>query len=193
VNDVNEQSEPRRSRIAPVIAVAVAVVFAGLFYVFAVAGGDEADSADTPLLGRPAPDVSGELADGSEFTLGQQRGDWVVLNFFDADCVPCRREHPELIKFDEAQDAKGPDGAELVTVVWGLDHAAATEFLADHGSDWPIVYDDGSISTAFAVVKVPETWIIDPNGFVVRRFIAEVTAEQLNTIIAVGQSGGVSG
>jgi cytochrome c biogenesis protein CcmG/thiol:disulfide interchange protein DsbE len=33
----------------------------------------------------------------------------------------------------------------------------------------------GSISVAFGVAQVPETWIIDPNGVVRARFIGEVT------------------
>jgi hypothetical protein len=44
------------------------------------------------------------------------------------------------------------------------------------------VYDeDGSIAVGFGVAKVPETWIIDPNGIVRGRVISRVTADFLST------------
>ncbi len=35
----------------------------------------------------------------------------------------------------------------------------------------------------FGVALVPETWIIDPNGFVRRRIISEVRADQLSQLM----------
>jgi cytochrome c biogenesis protein CcmG, thiol:disulfide interchange protein DsbE len=57
---------------------------------------------------------------------------------------------------------------------------AVEEFFAEEGGDWPIVFDpEGRFSVAFGVAKVPETWIIDPNGIVRGRVISQVTAEFL--------------
>ena len=54
------------------------------------------------------------------------------------------------------------------------------------------MYDtDGSIAVAFGVSKVPETWIIDPDGVIRFRAIAEVTADFLGTkLAAAARSGG---
>jgi len=58
------------------------------------------------------------------------------------------------------------------------------EFFAERGGDWPIVFDDRSeFQNGFGVALVPETWIVDPNGVVRRRIIAEVEAEPLSTLI----------
>ena len=58
--------------------------------------------------------------------------------------------------------------------------AEVAGFFADNGGDWPVVYDDdGSISVAFGVAQVPETWIIDPDGVVQYRVIGPVTADLL--------------
>ena len=84
-------------RLAPFIALAVAVVSAGLFVV--LAGSKPSDeTAETPLMGQPAPEAIGELADGAPFDLARRKGDWVVLNFFQSSCVPCQQEHPELVE-----------------------------------------------------------------------------------------------
>ena len=138
------------------------------------------ETADTPLLDRPAPEAIGELADGTPFELARRKGDWVIVNFFQSSCVPCQQEHPDLVRFVEQQEALGASGAKFYTVVYDDERPAVEAFFAAEGGDWPVVYDaDGSIAVAFGVAKVPETWIIDPNGIVRGRIISRVTAENL--------------
>ncbi|CAN5611381.1 DsbE family thiol:disulfide interchange protein [soil metagenome] len=171
-----------RRRVAPFVALAIAIVAGALFYV--LAGADDApnETAETPLLDQPAPVAVGKLADGKSFDLSQRKGSWVVVNFFQSSCAPCKVEHPELVKFVAQQRALGPDGAEFITVVYDDDQESVEEFFAAEGGDWPIVYDDdGSIAVAFGVAKVPETWIIDPNGIIRGRIISRTSADFLGT------------
>jgi cytochrome c biogenesis protein CcmG/thiol:disulfide interchange protein DsbE len=172
----------RRRPVAPFVVLAVALVLGGLFVVLAGAEPRTDQTAATPFLDAPAPEVRGELADGREFDLSRRKGSWVVLNFFTSTCIPCQAEHPELIRFVEQQRALGTDGAEFYTVVVDDRREAVEDFFAEEGGDWPIVYDpEGRFSVAFGVAKVPETWIIDPNGIVRGRVISQVTAEFLGT------------
>lgn len=174
-----------RSRVAPFAALGIAVVLAVLFVVLAGAKRNDRESAQTALMDRPAPAAQGVLDDGTPFDLARRKGSWVVVNFFDSECAPCRAEHPELVGFAASQAANGPAGAELVTVVFGDDAEGVRTFFADNGGDWPIVFDDrGAIADAFGVTKVPETWIIDPDGFIRWRTIATVTTDQLDGVIA---------
>ena len=172
-----------RGRLAPVVVAVVAVVVAGLLLVLLGAGGTQQDTADTPLLDRAAPGVVGQLADGTPFDLSRRKGSWVVLNFFTSTCVPCQQEHPELVRFADQQAALD-DGAELYSIVVDDDVASVEAFFEDNGGDWPQVYDpDGRFAVAFGVAKVPETWIIDPDGIVRGRIISQVTADRLGTQI----------
>ena len=85
------------------------------------------------------------------------------------------------MEFDESQAELGDDGAELYHGRLRRRHDEVQEFFDDNGGDWPIVFDsDGSISAAFAVNQVPETWIVDPDGVVQWRGIGEMTAAGLN-------------
>ena len=172
------------SRIAPWVALGLAIVLGGLFAVLVTASGDDGGSADSPLLGRAAPEAVGEYEDGSTFDLARRKGSWVVLNFFTADCVPCIQEHPDLIEFSEQQRQIGPDGAELYSIVVNDSRADVGEFFGERGGEWPVIYSDlGEIPVAFGVSAVPETWIIDPGGVVRVRVISKVTAEQLNVTL----------
>ena len=175
---------PGRSRIAPWVALAVAVVLVGLFVVLATAGGDDDNTADSHLLGRPAPEATGTLDDGTPFDLARRKGSWVVLNFFTADCVPCIQEHPELVEFVDQQAALGNDGAEFYSVVVNDTVEDVEEFFEENGGDWPKIYSEhGEFPVAFGVSAVPETWIVDPNGVVRVRIISKVTAEDLNVTL----------
>lgn len=156
----------------------VGLLLVGLVVAFARSSGGSDDTAATPLLGRPAPAVQSATLDGAPFDLATRRGSWVVLNFFATWCPPCVQEHPELVRFAESQEQAG--GAELVTVINNDDPGTVQAFFAANGGGWPVLTDpDGSVYVSFGVAKVPETWIVDPNGVVRARFISQVTAEGL--------------
>lgn len=174
-----DAGRPRR-RVAPFVALGLVVVLAGLIVVLAGAKGGTDDTAESPLVGRAAPAVVSTTFDGDAFDLGRRRGSWVVLNFFNSTCVPCVREHPELLAFAEAQADLGVDAAELYTIVNDDSDEAVRDFFADNGITWPIVHDDdGAIAVAFGVAKVPETWVVSPTGVVVARFTGQVSADGL--------------
>jgi cytochrome c biogenesis protein CcmG/thiol:disulfide interchange protein DsbE len=177
--------------VAPFISLAVALLLAALFIVLAKGKAEKPDVVSSFLIGKPAPAVVSSTLDGKQFDLSRRKGSWVVLNFFQSTCLPCKAEHPELVAF-AAQQATIADGAELYTIIKDDSADAVTKWFADQGGSWPIVRDDdGSISTAFGVAKVPETWIVDPSGVVVKRYGEPITADFLaNTLQLLRQAYG---
>ncbi|MEP1125917.1 MAG: redoxin domain-containing protein [Ilumatobacter sp.] len=188
---VDELTEPASTggrsggRLAPFIALGIAVALIGLVVLFIGADPDApAPQGASPLLGKPAPEAVGELDDGTPFDLSRRKGSWVVLNFFQSSCIPCIAEHPELVEFVDQQAGLGAQGAEFYSVVTGDTRANVEAFFEREGGDWPAIYSDGDqITVAFGVAQVPETWIIDPRGVVQARFQGEVTAEVLSVTI----------
>ena len=180
----DERRPGGRRRLAPLIVALIALVMVGLIVVLAGADASRQESADSPLIGRPAPEATGTLDDGTSFDLSRRKGSWVVLNFFDPTCIPCVQEHPELIKFADDQATLGTDGAELYSVITRGEQAEIDQFFAENGGDWPAIYSEADeFPVAFGVSQVPETWIIDPSGVVQLRLISKVTADQLNAIL----------
>ena len=189
VGDTGEDG-PRRRRVAPYVVAGVALALVGLFVILLTADPSRDETARSPLLGNLAPDVRAVNEDGSTFVLSHRKGSWVVLNFFTHDCVPCVREHPELIDFVAQQEALGVAGAEFYSIVRDSTRDEVDAFFAERGGEWPIVYDtDYEFVNGFGVAQVPETWIIDPNGFVRRRFIGQVTAAGLSGTIQAMRDG----
>lgn len=178
-------------RVAPWVAGAVGVVIAGLLVLLALAE-PSTDSASSPLLGKAAPAVRSTTLDGAPFDLSRRKGSWVVLNFFNSTCVPCRNEHPRLLEFAAAQEQED-NPAELYTVVNDDSASAVRAFFDSNGGDWSrIKDDDGAIAVAFGVAKVPETWVIDPNGFVRLRIIGELSQgflqERIDEMVALSEA-----
>ena len=183
------ESDTQRWHPVRTVAVAVGVIAIAFVALLIVTHSGSEESADSNLLGNPAPVVEAELLNGDKFNLSHRKGSWVLLNFFNSTCVPCIREHPELVKFAEAE-SKIAEPAELYTVINDDSDAAIENFFDKNGGSWPKVKDDnGTIAVAFGVAKVPETWIIDPNGFVRMRIAGEVTADFLNETMANFRSG----
>ena len=176
---VSAGDAPRRRRVAPLVALAVAVVLGALFVVLARSDTTRSDEVTSFAVGKPAPRMVASTLDGKPFDLSRRKGSWVVLNFFNTTCGPCRAEHPELVKFFQQQQSLGLAGAELYTVTWGQDRESdVTDWFATHGGGWPVVKDDnGKIAVSLGVAQVPETWIVDPQGVIVARIPTQITAD----------------
>ena len=170
---------PRRT--IAVASVVTALLVALLVVTLARASGDADVVPESPLLGRPAPALQTTTIDDETFDLSRRKGSWVVLNFFNSTCVPCRDEHADLVAFAEAQ-VNAIDPVELYSVVVDDSDAAVREFFDEFGGSWPKLRDvDGSITVAFGVAQVPETWVIDPNGVVRLRVAGRVTRDILES------------
>jgi cytochrome c biogenesis protein CcmG/thiol:disulfide interchange protein DsbE len=125
-----------------------------------------ADRADfDPLENKAAPAIVGTTLDGKPFDLDHIRGEWVVVNFFATWCVPCQQEHGDLVSFDRRHSQAGD--VQLISVVFNDDPNAVRDFYAKNGGTWPVVSgDQGRMALDYSVVRVPDTYIIDPLGIV---------------------------
>lgn len=137
--------------------------------------------ADSPLVGRTAPEISGQSVDGRAVRLSAMRGRYVVLNFFATWCVPCQREHPELREFSDEADGR----AEVVAIIFDDEPLRVKRFFEQRGGDWPVLDDpEGKVALDYGVRGPPESFLIAPDGVVVSRIVGEVTTEGLTSLVA---------
>jgi cytochrome c biogenesis protein CcmG/thiol:disulfide interchange protein DsbE len=173
---------PPRRRTGLIVSAVVAVLAVGFVAVLATREPASDRRRDSPLIGKVVPPLAGETLAGGNFDIGDQQGRWVLVNFFATWCVPCRIEHPELDAFDRAHRRAGD--AVLVSVLFDDDPASAREFFDRNGGDWPVVLDgDGLIASAFGTPKVPESYLVTPNGRVAAKFTGGVTRDGLDRAI----------
>ncbi|MGI9119992.1 MAG: TlpA family protein disulfide reductase [Acidimicrobiales bacterium] len=181
---------PPRRRTALYSAVALGVTVALLVGVLATRQPSSTRLADSPLLGRPAPALAGPsvLEGGGDFDLVDQRGRWTLVNFFATWCVPCRAEHPDLLRFSAAHAAAGD--ARLVSVVFSDDRDDVARFFTERGGDWPVLDDPvGRVALDFGVTGVPESYLIGPDGTVAAKVIGGIDFDKLADLLARAQAG----
>lgn len=180
---VLDEAGPVRTRTALVAAVVVGLLVAAFVVVLATRDPSTDKATQSPLIGRPAPSVAGATLDGGTYALADQRGRWVLVNFFATWCVPCRIEHPELVDFQERHAELGD--AAVVSVLFDDAPDVAREFFTEEGGDWPVVVDpDGAIGVAYGVARVPESFLVAPDGTVVQRLVGGITARELDELLA---------
>jgi cytochrome c biogenesis protein CcmG, thiol:disulfide interchange protein DsbE len=178
----------RKSRKVLWIAVAVAVPVALL--VVALANGQPAATraVKSPLVGKPAPAIEGTTVDGAAASLASLKGKWVVVNFFATWCVPCRVEHPELIRFSNSHAATGD--AAVLGVVYSDNAQAVREFRDKEGGDWAMLTDaKGRVALDYGVAGVPESFLISPEGVVVAKLLGGVRAVDLDQLLYRARTG----
>lgn len=125
------------------------------------------DRGDHPgNIGKPAPEFV--MSDGVQTVdLNRLRGKIVVLNLWATWCAPCVEELPSLL----ALQHKVP-GIEVVGVSTDQDDAVYRKFLVKHNVDLLTVRDaDQKVNSLYGTVLIPETYIIDRNGILRRKFI----------------------
>jgi thiol-disulfide isomerase/thioredoxin len=162
-------------------ALGAAVVVSALFAVIVSAKPSSEVLGKSPLLGKPAPAVSGEGLGGGRYSLSQFRGKWVLVNFMATWCVPCQQEMPQLLLFSK-QHARAGD-AMVLTVAYDPSNVAQLRtFLAERGARWPAV-DDPEASVSYAVQGLPSSFLVAPGGTVVAYIEGEVRAKDLDAWI----------
>ncbi len=108
------------------------------------------------------------LGDGTRTVdLSKLRGHVVVLNLWATFCAPCIEELPSLL----ALQRQMPDLA-VVAVSMDQDPDLYRKFLVEHHVDVLTVRDeDQRVNALYGTVQIPETYIIDRQGVLRRKFI----------------------
>jgi cytochrome c biogenesis protein CcmG/thiol:disulfide interchange protein DsbE len=116
--------------------------------------------------GKPAPDFT--VSDGSNTVhLASYRGKVVLLNFWASWCAPCVAELPSLLQLHH-------DNPNLVILAVSIDEdpEAYSSFIRNRHVDLITVRDPSqSAANLFHTDMWPETYIIDRNGLIQRKFI----------------------
>ncbi|MGA7219909.1 MAG: TlpA disulfide reductase family protein [Candidatus Sulfotelmatobacter sp.] len=140
-----------------------------------------------PRIGAAAPDFTVRDSDRA-VTLSQFKGQIVVLNFWATWCAPCIEEMPSLVQMQQRMRARG---ITVLAISVDVDENNYRRFLRDHGVNLLSVRDADQKSNAlYGTFKFPETYVIDRNGVVRRKFIGAVDWTEPDVIEYLGKLSG---
>lgn len=145
---------------ATIVSVLILLILAGCY-----------SGTRPPRIGTAAPDFTVRDSEHS-VTLSQLKGQIVVLNFWATWCAPCVEEVPSLMQMQQRMKSKG---VTVLAVSVDADENEYRRFVKNHSVNLLTVRDPDQKSNAlYGTSKFPETYIIDRNGVVRRKFIGAV-------------------
>lgn len=114
-----------------------------------------------------APDFSIHDA-GQSVKLDQYRGKTVVLNFWASWCPPCLEEFPSLMQLQQQLP-----NVVVLAVSFDTDDGAYRQYVSDNRLTNMVIVRDATQKSnlAFGTTRPPETYIIDGQGRIRRKFI----------------------
>jgi cytochrome c biogenesis protein CcmG/thiol:disulfide interchange protein DsbE len=146
------------------------------YFAIALRPGNDPRELPSALLNKEAPQFTLAGLNGAGIARDGLKGGPVLINFFASWCVPCRVEHPLLMRLAERDHVP----------LYGIDYKdqpdAARKLLAQLGDPYRAIGQDsdGRTGLDFGVYGVPETYVVDGRGFIRKRFVGPLTAQQVD-------------
>src|SRR5919198_1910056 len=147
------------------------------------------ETQQQPEVGKPAPDFSLTTGDGSQVSLKDYRGKWVVLYFYPKDftggcTMEARNFQRDLTKYEES-------GAVILGV--SVDTAQShKDFCAKEGLNFKLLADpDAKVSTNYgslmdykgSKLAARNTFIINPKGEIAKVYTGVKPAEHSEQVL----------
>ena len=103
---------------------------------------------------------------------------YYIVNIWASWCLPCRKEHPFLIELSRIQSIK------LIGINYKDNLDNAKKFINDLGNPYSLILvdEDGTLAVEFGAYGVPETFLIDKNKNIIKKFVGPINKKFLEEI-----------
>jgi peroxiredoxin len=134
------------------------------------------------VAAKPAPDFTLKTLDGRTLRLEDLRGKVVLLNFWATWCAGCRVEMPRFVEQYRKHHAQG---LEIVGVSMDdVGNEAIAGFVKAHHVNYTIVRGNDAVAKAYDGVRfLPQTFVIDRKGEIVRTIVGPPEERELDELI----------
>ena len=106
---------------------------------------------------------------------------YYIVNIWASWCVPCRKEHPLLMELSKNQSIK------LIGLNYRDNLNNAKNFIIELGNPYSqiLIDNDGTLGVEFGAYGVPETFLIDKNKKIIKKFIGQINQEIVDEIKSI--------
>ncbi|HTE85088.1 MAG TPA: TlpA disulfide reductase family protein [Dehalococcoidia bacterium] len=173
------EEAPRRRFNARLVLWPLGLVILGLMVAmgFKVARGNST-LGEVKLKPYTAPDFTLTQFSGDQFSLADERGKVVVVNFWASWCIPCKDEAPIL---ESAWQRYQRQGVVFIGVDIKDTPDDARNFIRRYNVTYPNGFDGKKlIYIDYGVYGLPETFVVDQQGLVQHHVIGPTTSAQLD-------------
>ncbi len=139
---------------------------------FSLEPADSGNQAGVLPVGFSLPSYTGTAFDGGPYSAAQYRGRVLLLNFWFADCEPCRDEFPAL---EQVYQEHRADGFRILALNAGYQNDDLGDFedIRNIGLTFPLLYVENwqeIIFTQYEVGAFPTNILVGPDGVIEARF-----------------------
>ena len=121
----------------------------------------------------PAPDFTFPGLDGKMVRLSDYKGKVVLVNIWATWCPPCVDEMPSMEKL--YQKFKGKNFEILAVSIDEPGLKAVAPFMKKSNLTFPALIDsEGTIKAVYGITGVPESFIIDQQGILIKKIVGPV-------------------
>ena len=159
-------------------------IFFGIFILFIFYFGlNHEKNYDTKkLIGNKIPKFNIQSFDDREYLTEENfniKNNFTLINFWASWCPPCRKEHPILLKLQEAKNLN------LIGINYKDDKKKAKIFLDKLGNPFDLLgYDkNGKNLIAFGIYGIPESILLNEQTIIIKKFIGPLSLEDYNIIL----------
>jgi peroxiredoxin len=178
---IRERRAARVGRTVGLIFLAGAAIYA-----FSPAVRNQFGSVRPPAERVQADDFSVRNLNGEKWSLQDQRGKVVLVNFWATWCPPCRIETPALVDLYEKYSEQGFTVAGIT--MDDEPEAAVPDFLKKYQIRYPILVPAAQFSLLNEVEALPTSVLIDRSGRIARKYVGLVTerglTDDIETLLA---------
>ncbi len=129
----------------------------------------------------PAPDLTLENVNGRFESLGDYRGQVVLVNNWATWCPPCKAEMPTLVDFYNDHSSQGLD---VIAIEAGEPKDYVLQFVEEFRLPFSVWLDPNSLALdAFKNPNLPSSYVIDRQGIIRYTWTGEINRERLEQYV----------
>lgn len=143
---------------------------------------EKADLSRKTAIGQPMIDFTMNDTEGNPVTVSEINAKLLLIDFWAAWCVPCRKENPNVVALYKEYKSKG---LEILGVSFDRTKEDWLKAIQDDGITWLQVSDlqywQNAAGQLYGIQSIPATLLIDENGIIVAK---NLRGEELKAKVA---------
>ncbi len=151
-----------------VVLIVLCVVAAALFFFLARSGKEESGKAKDDGMA-PRLQIT-DAVTSSILQPAEVQGKVLLINIWASWCQPCREEMPSIEALYRGMS--GTRDFKMITILYKDTPDTALSYMKSQGYTFPVYVDpDGTTARSYGVTGVPETFLVDKQGRLVKKVI----------------------
>jgi thiol-disulfide isomerase/thioredoxin len=128
------------------------------------------DILENTQIGKRFTEITQNDTTGNPLSIGNVKGEFVLIDFWASWCGPCRQANPDLVKLYREFS---PKGFEIVGVSLDQKEDSWKKAIVADSLTWPQMSDlqgwQNAGAAAYAIRSIPQSILLDNQGFIIRK------------------------